>query len=60
MKDLIALDSWDLNEFSFTLGEKKRVQSLLSSITEIPTPSKCKLKWDQKTWGCTIDIIILL
>ena len=41
MKDLIALDSWDLNELSLTLGEKKRVQSLLSSITEIRTPSKC-------------------
>ena len=41
MKDLIALNSEDLNKFGFILGEIKRVQSLLSSITEIPTPSKC-------------------
>ena len=35
------LDSCDLYKFGFSLGEEKRVQSLLSSITEIPISSKC-------------------
>ena len=41
MKDLITLDSSDFNKLGFSLGEKRRVQSLLSSITDIPIPSKC-------------------
>ena len=42
MKDLITLHSCELNEFSFSFGEKIRVKAfLLSSKTGILISSKC-------------------